>query len=209
MFKGVKKHLQIVNNDSINYSLKYYNILLSLLSLLSFKMLYDGLNESYNQDKISSLNNLICKKIDYTDNMEYIIKIWYYSKFLEWIDTFYLILKGKKISFLHFSHHASTALLAYLNSYYNKQISQIYFIAYLTNSFAHTFMYFYYAYPRGMFRKYRKSITSIQIMQHVCVLSSIIIGLFYYKCLLVNTGLYSAIFLYSLYLIEFIKVYIY
>ena len=90
---------------------------------------------------------------------------------MEWLDTFYLILKGKKISFLHFSHHASTTLLAYLNSYYKKNISQIYFIRYLTNAFAHIVMYLYYAYTKYTLRKYRESITSIKIIQHARVFS--------------------------------------
>ena len=91
---------------------KYHNI---NLSILSFIMLVGFTIGNYQTDKLSSLNNLLCKP--YSNNSYIIISanMFLYSKYLEWGDTLFLHLSGKSISMLQYTHHMTTAFLMYAN----------------------------------------------------------------------------------------------
>ncbi|GAW79086.1 elongation of very long chain fatty acids protein 3 [Plasmodium gonderi] len=63
------------------------------------------------------------------------------SKYIELIDTFFLILRKKKITLLHWFHHAT--VLLYTWDTYSAEVSAG-FIFIIINAFVHTIMYFYY-----------------------------------------------------------------
>jgi len=64
-----------------------------------------------------------------------------YSKIPELCDTFFLVLRGKKVIFLHWFHHV-TVLLYCWHAYHTKIASGIWFAA--MNYSVHSVMYFYY-----------------------------------------------------------------
>lgn len=64
-----------------------------------------------------------------------------YSKFLELIDTVFIILRKRPLSFLHWYHHA-TVLLYTWDAYTWEQPAGLYFVA--MNYSVHAVMYFYY-----------------------------------------------------------------
>lgn len=64
-----------------------------------------------------------------------------YSKFLELIDTVFIILRKRPLSFLHWYHHA-TVLLYTWDAYSWEQPAGLYFVA--MNYSVHAVMYFYY-----------------------------------------------------------------
>ena len=64
-----------------------------------------------------------------------------YSKFLELIDTAFIILRKKRLSFLHYYHHA-TVLLYTWDAYTCEQPAGIYFVA--MNYTVHAAMYLYF-----------------------------------------------------------------
>ena len=64
-----------------------------------------------------------------------------YSKIPELCDTFFLVLRGKNVIFLHWFHHV-TVLLYCWHSYHTKIASGIWFAA--MNYSVHSVMYFYY-----------------------------------------------------------------
>eukprot|EP00922_Rhytidocystis_sp_ex-Travisia-forbesii_P048996 GHVS01072930.1.p1 GENE.GHVS01072930.1~~GHVS01072930.1.p1 ORF type:complete len:434 (-),score=57.43 GHVS01072930.1:688-1989(-) len=64
-----------------------------------------------------------------------------YSKYVELIDTVFIVLRKKELGFLHWYHHC-TVLLYTWDSFYVEQPSGLYFVA--MNYSVHTVMYFYY-----------------------------------------------------------------
>ena len=157
---------------------KYHNI---GLSIASFLFLIGSIFSNIQSHKFDSLKSLICQPYLNTYLVYYVSKSFYYSKYWEWLDTAFLHLSGKEISFLHYSHHMSVPLLGYINI----RTETVYygFILIFTNSFVHFFMYWYYAYPKGILRPYRQWITRIQIIQHLICLLTIISTYLYDDCI--------------------------
>jgi|ERR1711879_144115 len=73
--------------------------------------------------------------------MLYWIYVFDLSKFAELFDTLFLILRGKRVAFLHWFHHATVLLYCWFASFYHTGIG---FNFTIVNAFVHTFMYFYY-----------------------------------------------------------------
>uniref|UniRef100_A0A7S0DJH6 Cytochrome b5 heme-binding domain-containing protein n=1 Tax=Amorphochlora amoebiformis TaxID=1561963 RepID=A0A7S0DJH6_9EUKA len=97
--------------------------------------------------------------------------IFYLSKMLEFIDTFFLIISKKKVILLHKVHHLTTMSLVW-HSLETDLPSDI--LCGGLNCAVHTLMYAYYAFPDGN-RWLRQYMTSSQILQFVFCL----IGLVY------------------------------
>jgi len=104
----------------------------------------------------------------------------YLSKFLEYIDTIFLLLKNKKIlpwengqAFLHVFHHSTTASIVWTTWLFPLSV---FWVGPITNAFVHTIMYGYYflveLYPsiRWFGGKY---ITPIQLIQFVICMASV------------------------------------
>lgn len=71
-----------------------------------------------------------------------IIYLFYISKYIEFLDTYFLILMKKEVSYLQWIHHIGAPInLYYL--YYNKDDGSFIFI--LLNGFIHILLYLYYA----------------------------------------------------------------
>ena len=114
---------------------KIHNIILSLLSLLMFLGIFYS---NVEMDKFSSVNNLLCKSYQNNYNAHISVNMFLYSKYLEWFDTLFLHLSGKKISSLQYTHHMSTAILVYINLI--DYISPHMFIFMGMNCFVHILM---------------------------------------------------------------------
>jgi len=112
----------------------------------------------------------------------------YISKFLEYLDSLFLILKGKSLippensqMFLHVFHHATTASIVWAT--WRNPIS-VFWIGPVTNSFVHTIMYGYYflvefnLIGRSFGGKY---ITPIQLVQFIICMVSVTYETIYYK----------------------------
>lgn len=84
------------------------------------------------------------------------------SKIWEWGDTYFLVLTGKPVIFLHFFHHMTTFTMAALT--HNFPVGGYCFI----NCAVHVVMYAHYAFP---VRWARWMITSFQLLQFVAVIS--------------------------------------
>ena len=135
---------------------RYYNICMSTLSFYMLVCIFYG---NYLDNKFYNFESLLCKENNsvITINSHY---IFYYSKYLEWIDTLFLVLGNKPIRPIHIIHHA---LVPYLTVYCFDSSYSLIFMG--TNTFVHTIMYLYYAYPSYL-RSIKKMITYIQILQH-------------------------------------------
>ena len=206
--KCIKKIQPIPKNKLMLTCRKYHNIFLSIYSAF---ILCSSTIITYNNDKFHSTNNLLCKPYEETPFTKFVLYGFMWSKYIEWFDTLYLHLSGKKISNLQYTHHMTTVFLTYIGN--RNFINPCCFLAIFTNSLVHTPMYWYFAYPKGIIQNYKKKITQLQILQHVICLN----GLFYFMvyknddidCIQNPYSIEIAITLYTIYLLFFLSFYIF
>ena len=141
-----------------------WNMFLSLSSgvgaVLLFPTIYNDVttDDNYGMCNNPRINNPI---------FAYVCILFNFSKFLEFIDTIFVVTRKSQLEFIHWYHHIITCLYCWHSSYI--AISSGKFFA-LMNLSVHTIMYFYYAlYAIGskMLYPYRKCITLIQISQMI------------------------------------------
>ena len=161
---------------------------------------------NYQENKLYSINNLLCKSYNNNYYANIGSTIFLYSKYIEWIDTLFIHLSNKKISDLHYTHHMSTAFLLYYNIINEVESNALIPIG--LNCFVHIFMYYYFAFPYGFMSKFRKLITQIQLVQHFTVLSTSIYIINLNNCKKNKYGTELCIILYSMYIVYFSKFYI-
>ncbi|KAI3639582.1 hypothetical protein MIR68_002276 [Amoeboaphelidium protococcarum] len=96
----------------------------------------------------------------------------YLFKYYEFIDTIFMILKGKRVPFLHWFHHAMTMLLCFTQL---QGRTALQWVPITINLFVHVIMYYYYAItsippPPNRPRKviwWKRHLTTMQIVQFV------------------------------------------
>ena len=90
----------------------------------------------------------------------------YYSKYVEYLDTAWLVLKGKPVSFLQTFHHFGAPWDVYLGLVFENE--GLWIFVWL-NAFIHTVMYTYYAITAvGISYPAKPLITLMQICQFFC-----------------------------------------
>jgi elongation of very long chain fatty acids protein 4 len=150
----------------------FYNIIQILLNIYMIQGLINLPIITFNHINIFGLNT------KFNDNLKYFTYIHYLSKYLDYCDTWFIILKKKEkqLSFLHVYHHSSVVVIwGYLihNDVGNGTASFGCFI----NSIIHLFMYSHYLCTSfGYNNPFKKYITRAQLFQFViCFIHSLVV----------------------------------
>jgi elongation of very long chain fatty acids protein 4 len=126
--------------------------------------------------------NIFAINLPYTNNTEYYVYIHYLSKYLDYFDTLFIILRGKtkqQLTFLHIYHHSSIAVVwGYLLNIGHGNGTAAF--GCLINSFIHLIMYSHYLYTSfGYTNPYKKYITQLQLTQFVLCIIHFMLVYFY------------------------------
>jgi len=133
-------------------SMILYNVLMAVFSLACFiaTTVALGWDRGYGKplldwagDTPSELYTNSCPSPVYNSKLfTYAAWAFYYSKYVEYLDTAWLVLKGKEVSFLQTFHHFGAPWDVYLGI---KFANEGLWIFVFLNAFIHTVMYTYYA----------------------------------------------------------------
>ena len=142
----------------LSLPLKLWNCTLSVLSLYGFSVLFQRL---FCIDFIHSITSL-----DYSSGQTgFVVFLFNLSKFPEMVDTLFIVLRKKELSFLHVFHHFSVAIYCYSTLFYGPPLGYWYA---LMNTFVHGVMYGYFAFDKEI-KRYTKFnpiyLTILQILQ--------------------------------------------
>ncbi|RSH90422.1 hypothetical protein EHS25_001027 [Saitozyma podzolica] len=107
----------------------------------------------------------ICHPAAFTPRLISFYMVNYYIKYVELIDTVFLVLKKKPLQFLHVFHHAATAVLCYTQL---EGETSVQWVVITLNLTVHVIMYYYYyATTGGAKIWWKKYLTTLQITQFV------------------------------------------
>jgi hypothetical protein len=107
----------------------------------------------------------ICHPAAFTPRLISFYMVNYYIKYVELIDTVFLVLKKKPLQFLHVFHHAATAVLCYTQL---EGETSVQWVVITLNLTVHVIMYYYYyATAGGAKIWWKKYLTTLQITQFV------------------------------------------
>ncbi|KAF9228201.1 GNS1/SUR4 membrane protein [Gyrodon lividus] len=117
-----------------------------------------------------------CATTSWTTRLEFYYMVNYYFKYIEFLDTIFLVLKKRPLSFLHVFHHSTTALLTFVQI--EGRVSGAW-TAISLNLAVHVVMYYYYfAAAGGAKIWWKKHLTTVQIIQFIIDLVVFYFGLY-------------------------------
>ena len=146
---------------------------------------------------------------DQRGTLTFIYYVNYLLKYYELLDTIFLALKHKKLSFLHCYHHPATLVLTWGQLVDSTGVQ---WLVILLNLYVHTVMYFYYAMAVLRVKMpWKRLVTIMQILQFILDLIACYGGFILYhthgKCFGTNRGAIVGCFILTSYLYLFVDFY--
>jgi len=148
----------------LRYAVAIHNAILSVMSLIMFvgiilAIFFESRQTMYGfWDSICDPHQRVQRS-----SVAFWEYIFYLSKFYEFFDTVFLVLRKKPLTFLHVYHH-----FIVLPLFWNFQASHsmAHYFLIITNTFVHIFMYYYFVLSTlGIQVWWKKYITALQIAQ--------------------------------------------
>ena len=144
--RTVRKN-QPIKNVVLDTFIKFHNLFLSVLSaIMVFGFVSEAANvwiENRDQPVLEQISSVTCDESNRMGSgaTPFWLYIFYLSKYYEFLDTVFLMVKCKKLTFLHTFHHVSTLLLCW---YVMLEKAQMMWIPSALNAGVHVIMYFYF-----------------------------------------------------------------
>jgi len=153
-----------------------YNTLMAVYSLGCFLVTttalgwdygYGGWLRALTGDQVVELYSNTCPSPVWESTLfVWAAKSFYYSKYVEYLDTAWLVLKGKPVSFLQTFHHFGAPWDVYLGLALKNEGLWIFMFL---NAFIHTLMYTYYGLTAAGYRiPFKPLMTIMQLFQFCC-----------------------------------------
>ncbi|KAJ1728116.1 Fatty acyl-CoA elongase/Polyunsaturated fatty acid specific elongation enzyme [Coemansia biformis] len=139
-----------------------HNLGLTLISLVLLVMYVEELAPILSK---GGLFHAVCAEEAWTQRLEVLYYLNYLTKWLEFTDTVFLVLKKKPLQFLHVYHHTLTMALCFtqLNG-----VTSVSWVVITLNLFVHVVMYFYYFLAScKIYPWWKKYVTTLQIVQFI------------------------------------------
>ncbi|KAJ1651390.1 Fatty acyl-CoA elongase/Polyunsaturated fatty acid specific elongation enzyme [Dispira simplex] len=145
-----------------NFFFQVHNLVLTLISLALLVLFVE---QVYPILRAHGLFYSVCNDGAWTQPLELLYYLNYLTKYYELVDTVFLVLRKKKLEFLHYYHHSLTMLLCFTQLNGKTAVS---YVPITLNLLVHVFMYYYYWRAScGVKIWWKKYLTLLQITQFI------------------------------------------